>query len=139
MSQQTNWLTLPDFYWLCHFYEQHQPSPPQTASNFFLRYPGKLESCLAIPQQEFTNQRFYPTLIDQAAILFYLLIKNHPFENGNKRFGLLGLFVFLALNNKQLKVSSRQIHKLVLKTAASRNKNAQLLKIKRFLSKYLLD
>jgi len=138
MSKRTQWLTLADFYWLCQFYEKYQPSPPKTAANFSSRYPGKLESCLAIPRQRFSKQWLYPTLIDQAAILFYLLIKNHPFVNGNKRLGTLGLFVFLALNNQWLAAPSKKLHQLIVKTAASKNEKIILSKIKKFLQQYLI-
>lgn len=30
-------------------------------------------------------EELYPTLLNKAVLLFYLVIKNHPLENGNKR------------------------------------------------------
>lgn len=136
-KQNTNWLTLSDFYWLCHFYEKYLPSGPATAADFSLRYPGKLEACLAAPQQTFGGRLLYPKLPDQAAILFYLLIKNHPFENGNKRLGLLGLLAFLAINRQKLTTPAEPLHQLVLKTAASTDKNAAIREITDFLKQHL--
>jgi death-on-curing protein len=44
-----------------------------------------LESALAAPQQTTFGEDLYPDISAKAAILFYLLIKNHPFIDGNKR------------------------------------------------------
>lgn len=105
-QNDTIWLELEDFKLLCfglarEFLGQFEPIP-----EFVTRNPGNLESCLEVPKQTYNKELLYPTLIDQAAILFYLLIKNHPFQNGNKRVALTSLLVFLALNNKWLKTSS---------------------------------
>lgn len=39
---------------------------------------------------------------EKAARLFYLINKNHPFLNGNKRIAVMALFVFLSLNIEEL-------------------------------------
>ncbi|QQG42451.1 MAG: Fic family protein [Candidatus Giovannonibacteria bacterium] len=44
-----------------------------------------LESCLATPFHSFGGKSAYKGLIGKASMLFYLLVKNHPFQNGNKR------------------------------------------------------
>jgi len=49
--------------------------------DFSTRFPNILESCLATPFQSFFQKSLYPTLISKASILFYLMIKNHPFQN----------------------------------------------------------
>jgi len=49
--------------------------------DFQTRFPHKLESCLAVPFQKFQSQDLYHGLVTKAAIIFYLLIKNHPFQN----------------------------------------------------------
>ena len=45
----------------------------------------RLESVVATPQQTMFGEDLYPDLFSKAAILIYLLIKNHPFVDGNKR------------------------------------------------------
>jgi len=37
-----------------------------------------------VPFQKFSGKDLYPGLLSKAAMLFYLLIKDHPFQNGNK-------------------------------------------------------
>ena len=65
---------------------------------FSTRYPHILESCLATPFQLFGGKPLYPGLIPKAATLFYLMIKNHPFQNGNKRIAVTTLLIFLLKN-----------------------------------------
>src|SRR6056297_2259224 len=72
--------------------------------DFDTRRPNVLERCLTIPFQTFSKQAAYKGLIDKAAILFYLMIKNHPFQNGNKRIAMTTLLVFLGKNDKWLEV-----------------------------------
>ncbi|MDI3496512.1 MAG: death on curing protein, partial [Patescibacteria group bacterium] len=47
---------------------------------FNTRFPNKLESCIITPFLKFDNRVFYKGLNEKAAILFYLMIKNHPFQ-----------------------------------------------------------
>lgn len=46
---------------------------------------GKLEASLATPAQNVFGAELYPDLWSKGAILFFLLIKNHAFIDGNKR------------------------------------------------------
>ena len=50
---------------------------------FSTRFPNILESCLGTPLQGFSGKSLYHGLIAKAGILFYLMVKNHPFQNGN--------------------------------------------------------
>ena len=82
--------------------------------DFSTRFPNILESCLATPFQEFSNKSFYPSLISKTSILFYLMIKNHPFQNGNKRIAMTILFVFLHRNKKWLKVNTQELYNFAM-------------------------
>jgi len=44
----------------------------------------------------------YPTLVSKASFLFYLMIKNHPFQNGNKRIAITTLFTFFILTRSSV-------------------------------------
>ena len=50
-----------------------------------VRTPELLEGILISPFQTFGGEDLYPTLIDRAAKLAYEIIKQHPFNDGNKR------------------------------------------------------
>jgi len=87
--------------------------------DFSTRFPNALESCLAVPFQRFSGKSLYPTLVSKAAMLFYLLIKNHPFLNGNKRIAMTTLFVFLYRNGKWLRVDTQELYNFTVWVAQS--------------------
>ena len=61
----------------------------------------------------------YPTIQQKAARLFYGLVKNHPFIDGNKRIGVHAMLVFLALNRIELEYSQEELYTIILKIASS--------------------
>lgn len=86
-----------------------------------LRYPntpfsvrGKegehlLQSALSQARQTFDGQDLYGTLYSKAAALLYCLVKNHPFDDGNKRFAVLAVGHFLDINNHFLDVDTDEL------------------------------
>ena len=109
--------------------------------DFSSRYPNILESCLAVPFQRFYGQPAYPTLVAKASILFYLLIKNHPFQNGNKRIAVTTLIVFLLKNDKWLAMDADLLYRFTVWIAQSRpeNKDFVLAGIQRVLESHLRE
>lgn len=106
--------------------------------DFGTRFPGKLESCLKTPFQSFGNKFLYPAFEDKAAILFYLMIKNHPFQNGNKRIAVTSLLTFLRINKKWLKIPPDDLYQLAVWVAESRPiaKEGTLIAIRDLIRKY---
>jgi death-on-curing family protein len=94
--------------------EWGEPIPP-----FRTRYPEKLESCLNTITQTFGGKALYPTLPDKAAALFYLLIKNHPFQNGNKRVAVTSLLVFLHMNGHWMEIDTKRLYNFAVWVAES--------------------
>lgn len=87
--------------------------------DFGSRFPNILESCLNAPFQTFAKKDLYPRLENKAAILFYLLIKNHPFQNGNKRVAVTSLLVSLVFNGYWLKAPPDELYRLAVWVAES--------------------
>jgi len=108
--------------------------------DFSTRFPNILESCLATPFQTFSGKSLYPRLVSKAGILFYLLIKNHPFQNGNKRVAMTVLFVFLYRNGKWLEVDTQELYNFtVWVTQSPRTVKDETVKAtEKFLKKYLV-
>ncbi|OGI26205.1 MAG: hypothetical protein A3J76_01290 [Candidatus Moranbacteria bacterium RBG_13_45_13] len=108
--------------------------------DFGSRFPGKLESCLAVPFQSFAGKFFYKGLVGKAAILFYLMVKNHPFENGNKRIAMTALFYFLRKNKKWLRVDNQELYNFAKWVAESnpKLKNETVAAIRKFLETYMI-
>lgn len=86
---------------------------------FETRFPKVLESCIATPFQTYNRKELYQGLFGKAAILFYLLIKNHPFQNGNKRIAVTTLLIFLLLNKYWLKIQPAKLYNLAIWVAES--------------------
>jgi death on curing protein len=109
--------------------------------DFNTRFPSILESCLIVPFQQFERKAFYKGLLEKAAILFYLMVKNHPFQNGNKRIAMTALFVFLHRNKKWLKVDTKELYNFAVWVAESnpKLKTETVEAVKQFLKTYLVD
>jgi death-on-curing family protein len=109
--------------------------------DFTTRYPNILESCLAIPFQRFSKKALYPSMVSKASILLYLMIKNHPFQNGNKRIALTTLLVFLHKNKKWLALDPKELHNFTIWIAQSpsRLKDTVVAGIEKFIQTYLVD
>ncbi|MBT9137233.1 MAG: Toxin Doc [Firmicutes bacterium] len=73
---------------------------------------GLLESAVNLPRQP-----YYTTLFIKAAAMFRSLVKNHPFIDGNKRTGLLGVKIFLLDNRYRLTCSDDDIIAFTLAVA----------------------
>ncbi|MBM3255888.1 MAG: type II toxin-antitoxin system death-on-curing family toxin [Candidatus Moranbacteria bacterium] len=109
--------------------------------DFNSRFPGILESCVAVPFQTFGKKLLYQGLLGKASILFYLMIKNHPFENGNKRIAMTTLFYFLYKNKKWVKVDNRELYNFAKWVAESnpKLKDETVAAIKKFIDTYLIS
>jgi len=87
----------------------NQPIP-----EFKTRYPNVLESCLAISFQTFDGKELYPSFVKKLSIMFYLMNKNHPFQNGNKRIAVTTLLYALSEEKKWIRVSTKQLYETAL-------------------------
>lgn len=91
--------------------------------SFETRIPGVLESCLSAPFQTFNKKDLIEGLNRKAAYLYYLMIKNHPFQNGNKRVAVCTLLCFLAKNQMWLFVNNEELYKNAVWVAESKAKD----------------
>jgi len=91
-----------------------------------------LASSLAQPQQSFGGKDLYPTLPAKAAILFFCLVKNHPFVDGNKRFAVAVLEAFLDINGYVLSATDRELV-TVTEWLASSSESSDLGKVRAWL------
>jgi len=83
------------------FMTWNEPIPPLGS-----RFPNILESCLKVPFQTFQRKNLYKRLTGKGTILFCLMIKNHPFLNGNKRIAVMTPLLFLYKNGKWLNIGN---------------------------------
>lgn len=134
-------LTIPQVEHISHIMAKKLMDWDEPIPDFGTRFPGILESCLKTPLQSFAGKYLYPTLEDKAAILFYLMIKNHPFQNGNKRIAVTSLLTFLFINDKWLKIQNDDLYDLAVLVAGSKPvmKDGIVLAIKDVIKKFIIS
>jgi len=134
-------LTVKDIEYVAHRLAKETLSFNEPIPEFYTRFPHRLESCLAVPFMSFGGKHLYEGLLGKASILFYLMIKNHPFQNGNKRIAMTTLFVFLLMNKKWIKVNTDELYKFTIWVAESpaKTKDGTVKAIEEFLGAHLID
>jgi death-on-curing protein len=134
-------LTVKDVEYLAFVLARERLTFNEPIPDFSTRYPNLLESCLATPFQTFGKKDLYPTLISKASILFYLMNKNHPFQNGNKRIAITTLLVFLYKNKKWLELNTKEFYNFAVWIAESPPiaKRQTVEVIEEFIAKFIID
>ena len=126
-------LSVAEVGYLAHALVRELMDYDEPIPDFDTRYPHKLEACLEQPFQQFDGHKQYPTVEEKSAILFYSVIKNHPFVNGNKRMAVAILLVWLFKNNFWVKVTNETLYEIAIAVAESpasdRNKVLKSLQI----------
>lgn len=123
------------FYLAEKFMGWNEPIP-----DFSTRFPNILESCLAAPFSSFGGKNVYQGTAEKAAMLFYLMVKNHPFQNGNKRIAMTTLLYFLHKNNCWLKVDEKEFYNFAEWIAESNQKFKEetVKAIQKFIKAYMV-
>ena len=87
---------------------------------------GGFDSAVNTIKQGFGEQDVYPTLEEKAAMLLYLVVKNHAFVDGNKRIAAACFLLFLERNSMlynsagQTIISNEALASLTLFVASSK-------------------
>ncbi|BBB56271.1 cytochrome C [Candidatus Megaera polyxenophila] len=99
------------------------------ASNLFGQERGKaLDGIIGSLYQTFGGDDLYPSIEEKAAHLIYFIIKDHPFNDGNKRIGCLLFLLFLSINEFKLtSVSPESLTALALLIAESDPKHKKVI------------
>ena len=134
-------LAVVEIEYIAHSLAKRMLTWDEPIPDFGTRFPNKLESCLAVPFQTFDQRLLYKGLLGKASILFYLMVKNHPFENGNKRIAMTTLFYFLHKNKKWLKVDNQELYNFAKWVAESnpKLKDETVSAIHKFIHTYLVN
>ena len=95
----------------------------------------RLESCLNTPFQKFSGKYLYHGVLNKAAILFYLVNKNHPLFNGNKRMACICLDYFCFINGYRLDIPEDRFYEIAKAVVESDNskKEEVILIIKKII------
>ena len=123
------------------FGEYMRKEQEDNSSAYEVRNTGKLESSITQPFQEIGGEELYPTLVSKASMLYYFCIKNHPFEDGNKRMGIFALIMYLAKNGYWLETTNEELFDMTVYTAASsmKDKDEVIKKIENFVESNMVE
>ena len=132
-------ITVSDVEYLAFRLAKEHLSFSEPIPDFSTRFPNVLESCVVTPFQKFAGKSLYPSLVAKAGILFYLMVKNHPFQNGNKRIAITTLLMFLLGNNKWLRADTQEFYNFTVWVAQSppQTKEQVVEAIQKFIKSHL--
>lgn len=82
-----------------------------------IRDKNSLESSLLRPYQTFDKKVLYPTPEKKAAAIIESIITNHPFLDGNKRFGYVAMRLTLLSDGMDIIASEDEKYDFVIKIA----------------------
>lgn len=134
-------ISVSDVQYVAHRLAKDTMTWSEPIPDFSTRFTDALERSIEAPFQTFGGKDLYPGLLKKTAILFYLMIKNHPFKNGNKRIAMTTMFYFLNQNGKWLKVDTKELYNFAKWVAESNAKlnEATVDAIEAFLKAYMID
>jgi death-on-curing family protein len=134
-------ITIADVEYIAFRLAKETMSFNEPIPDFSTRFSNILESCLAVPFQKFSRKSLYQGLNLKAAILFYLMVKDHPFQNGNKRIAMTTLFAFLYLNKKWMEVDTKELYNFAMWVAQSpaKSKDETIRATEKFIKSNLVN
>lgn len=109
----------PKFLTLNQVIALHQLQIDQFGGSPGVKDEGILLSALGQPESGFGDEYFHKDLYEMAAAYLFHLVKNHPFNDGNKRIAALAAAVFLQVNGLMVTADEDEFEKLVLDAAES--------------------
>ncbi len=129
MSRRIKPLNISTFHLILEYAQKKhsnksEPIPKLSANT------DRLESCLNTPFQKYEGKFLYRGLLTKAAILFYLINKNHPLLNGNKRMACLCLNYFCFINGYIILIPDDQFYEVAKAVVTSdNNRKEEVIKI----------
>ena len=109
----------PKFLTLDQIAALHKLQIDQFGGSHGVKDEGLLLSALGQPESGFGDQYFHKDLFEMAAAYLFHLVKNHAFNDGNKRIAALAAAVFLEVNGLMVTADEDKFENLVLDAAQS--------------------
>jgi death-on-curing protein len=112
-------MTTPKFLTFNQIVELHKLQIDQFGGSHGVKDEGLLLSAIGQPESGFGDQYFHKDLYEMASAYLFHLVKNHAFNDGNKRIAALTAAVFLQVNGLSVIANEDAFEKLVLDAAQS--------------------
>ena len=123
MSKKVKQVSLDEFKLLLSLAQKSHSAkkePIPTPHNNSLQ---QIDSCLEMPFLIVFGKVLYRGFVKKASILFYLLVKNHLLQNGNKRMACLTLSYFCEINGHNFDIDENSYYELSKYVASSTDKD----------------
>ena len=133
-------ITKQELKYIAQLFSEYMVKEINNDPGYIVKDEGRLESSLTQPFQSIEGNELYPTLVDKGSMLYYFCIKNHPFEDGNKRMGIFSLLLYLYKNGYWLDATNDELFDMTLYTASSKVEDMAKVveKIKKFVEEHLV-
>ncbi|MFA6585541.1 MAG: type II toxin-antitoxin system death-on-curing family toxin [Candidatus Paceibacterota bacterium] len=138
---RTKRITVKEIEYVAFSFAQKLLTFNEPIPEFGTRFPNILESCIDTPFMQFDGKDLYRGLIGKSSVLFYFMIKNHPFQNGNKRIAVMTLLYLFHKNGKWLKMSNKDLYIFAKNIAKSKPifREKIIMEIQETLKKHITD
>ncbi len=103
------------------------PAELDPAFRYELINANGLLSALTTPFQAAFGMAAFPSVLEKAAAMVFLLIANHPFRDGNKRIAGAALALFLSRNAYQLHATPAELDAFTTMALHSRLRDTRML------------
>ncbi len=107
----------PVFLTLAEVLDIHQDQVERYGGASGIRDIDLLKSALGMPQATYGGQFLHTNIYEMAAAYLFHIVKNHPFNDGNKRTGAVTALVFLTLNGLDFDAPEDDFAEMVLAVA----------------------
>jgi len=101
-----------------------------------IRDRSLLDSALMRPFQTFEGKLLYPSFIEQSAAIIESIVKNHPFNDGNKRTGYTLMRLHLLNNGLDINATENEKYEFVISIASGQ---IEFNQIKAWIEKNIKD
>lgn len=88
-----------------------------------IRDKNLLRSAVDAPKAAMFGQEMYPSVYEKTAVYLYPIVRNHPFNDANKRTGYAVSLVFLEVNKAKKLFKKEDLESLVVEVAKGKAKN----------------
>jgi death-on-curing family protein len=144
-NNATSYLEIEDFEQIVAYLRSIREEFTEDIPPFETRYVGVLEGIIAQVKAEYFGRELYKGIVNKSAWMFYCLIKNHPFFNGNKRVAVVALFDFLKRNVHEIYLDENAIlndlFRMAIRTSESPPEDIEQVKryLKRKIKSFILE
>ncbi|MEO6760512.1 MAG: type II toxin-antitoxin system death-on-curing family toxin [Saprospiraceae bacterium] len=140
-----DYLEIEDFEQIVDMLQLLRAEFTEDIPDFETRYTGILEGIIGQIKANYYGRELYKGIVNKAVMMFYCLVKNHPFFNGNKRVAVVALYEFLKRNTNELYIDENNIwnnlSKMAIRASESDPEEMELVKnyLKRKIRSFIIE